>query len=662
MFHKILIANRGEIALRVMRSAHKLGVSTVAVFSDADAHALHVDFADEAVHIGASPATDSYLRIDKIIAAAKQSGAEAIHPGYGFLSENADFAFACEDAGLCFIGPPSDVIRMMGSKRDAKDLMAKNGVPVVPGFVGDVNDDEFAAAARKIGFPVLIKASAGGGGRGMRLVREASEFPAALLSARREAASAFADDAMLLEKYIDRPRHIEVQIFGDTHGNIIHLFERDCSVQRRYQKLIEEAPASELTEAQRDQIHRAAITAGVAAGYVGAGTVEFVVDQSGDVYFIEMNTRLQVEHPVTEMITGRDLVAMQLQIATGVELPKQQDITVHGHAFELRLCAEDTAHDFAPSIGTLNHVRLPDDSYRVDHGIGRGIDVSPYYDSMIAKLIVHADDRQLATAHAIRALEQTEIAGVTTNRDFLRRILQHPDFVAAKIDTHFIDQHQSELLITGNGVSDSALVVTALFLIANRAQTDVAASDELNSPWLSNDAYRMNLPNRETVYLNVADDEHTIEVEHINDGYVLGLRNASFRCRIESLDGPNITIRIDANRVNARIIAQGLRLDVFLGGEQFVLTYSDPLQAEQAGDVVSGGLVAPMPGVVLEVFVEVGQQVTAGDPIMLIEAMKIEHTISAPFDGVVNEIRFKAGDQIAAEGIALAVMEPTPAE
>jgi 3-methylcrotonyl-CoA carboxylase alpha subunit len=368
MLKKILIANRGEIAVRIIRTARELGIATVAVYSDADAAAPHVQLADEAVHIGAAPATASYLDSGKIIDAARTTGAEAIHPGYGFLSENADFAAACATAGITFIGPSAEVIRMMGSKREAKALMERNGVPVVPGFFGDVTDDELALQAREIGFPVLIKASAGGGGRGMRLVKSADAFADALNSARREAKSAFADDSVLLEKYIERPRHIEVQIFGDQHGNVIHLFERDCSVQRRYQKLIEEAPAEHLSEDQRETLYRAAVLAGTAAGYVGAGTVEFVVDEAGHVYFIEMNTRLQVEHPVTEMITGLDLVALQLRIAAGESAPAQAAITARGHAFELRLCAEDADRDFAPSTGVITHFALPGGRVRVDHG------------------------------------------------------------------------------------------------------------------------------------------------------------------------------------------------------------------------------------------------------------------------------------------------------
>ncbi len=659
MFNKILIANRGEIALRIIRSAEQLGIRTVAVFSDADKFSPHVVSADEAIHIGASPAPQSYLAFDKIIAAAKRTGAEAIHPGYGFLSENADFAAACEQAGVCFIGPPANVIRTMGSKRDAKALMAKSGVPIVPGFIGDLSNEGLEAEAEKIGYPVLIKASAGGGGRGMRLVQSGNNFAAALLSARREAKSAFGDDSILLEKYIESPRHIEVQVFGDTHGNIIHLFERDCSVQRRYQKLIEEAPASQLTTAEQEQIQRAALTAAEAIGYVGAGTVEFVLDERGDVYFIEMNTRLQVEHPVTEMITGQDLVALQLRIASGGTLPDQSDICAAGHAIEVRLCAEDSARDFAPSIGTISHLTLPERRYRVDHGIAVGLDVSPYYDSMIAKLIVCAEDRAAAIKHAIRALEQSEVAGITTNRDFLLRILAHPNFATARVDTHFIDRHQCDLLVAPPHPDASAIVAAVLFLLTSRSQPGNVISSEPNSPWHRRDAFRMNLPNNEQVHINVDDVTQVIAVEHLEDGFLLKLAQTSASCFVDSLNGAEIIFRMDAERFSARVVATGARMDVFLGGRQYVLGYQDPLYAETLDDAAAGGLAAPMPGVVLEVFVEVGQVLTAGTPIMLIEAMKIEHTITAPFDGLLNEICFKAGDQITAEGIPLAVMEPT---
>ena len=659
MLKKILIANRGEIAVRIIRTARELGIATVAVYSDADAQAPHVKLADEAVHIGAAPATASYLDSGKIIDAARTTGAEAIHPGYGFLSENADFAAACAAAGITFVGPSADVIRMMGSKREAKALMERNGVPVVPGFFGDVSDDELAAQAQKIGFPVLIKASAGGGGRGMRLVKRAEAFADALNSARREAKSAFADDSVLLEKYIDRPRHIEVQIFGDQHGNVIHLFERDCSVQRRYQKLIEEAPAEHLSDEQRTSLYRAAVLAGTAAGYVGAGTVEFVVDEAGSVYFIEMNTRLQVEHPVTEMITGLDLVALQLRIAAGEHAPAQDQITARGHAFELRLCAEDADRDFAPSTGLITHFALPGGDVRVDHGVGAGLAISPYYDSMIAKIIVHGADRTAALAQARAALEGTRVVGVTTNRRFLHAILGHPGFVQGRVDTHFIDNESASLLTGPTALDVDAVNIAAAYLVSARASIAHDPSADPTSPWETHDAFRLNLAHREILTFTSGEASHDVTVEHAHDGSLVvesdwGRHATGIVARQDS----ELAVRIGARRIRAHVVTNGADVHVFAHGRHYTLNVTDPLHGGDAGDAAAGGLTAPMPGTVLEVFVELGQKVTAGTPLLLIEAMKIEHTIAAPFDGTITELRFKAGDQIAGEGVELAVMEP----
>lgn len=659
MLKKILIANRGEIAVRIIRTARELGIATVAVYSDADAQAPHVHLADEAVHIGAAPATASYLDVGKIIDAARATGAEAIHPGYGFLSENADFAAACAAAGITFIGPSADVIRTMGSKREAKALMERNGVPVVPGFFGDVSDDELAMQAQEIGFPVLIKASAGGGGRGMRLVRSAGAFADALNSARREAKSAFADDSVLLEKYIERPRHIEVQIFGDQHGNVIHLFERDCSVQRRYQKLIEEAPAEHLSAEQRETLYRAAVLAGSAAGYVGAGTVEFVVDETGNVYFIEMNTRLQVEHPVTEMITGLDLVALQLRIAAGEPAPAQDEITARGHAFELRLCAEDADRDFAPSTGMITHFAVPEGDVRVDHGVGAGLAISPYYDSMIAKIIVHGADRTAALARARAALEATRIVGVTTNRRFLHAILGHPGFVAGRVDTHFIDNESASLLTGPTTLDGDALNIAAAYLVASRQSRVNDASADPTSPWEIHDAFRLNLAHREVLMFTAADASHAVTVEHAHDGpLVVASDWGRHVISIVARDGDELAVRIGSRRIRAHVVTNGADVHVFTQGQHYALKVTDPLHSGEDGDAAAGGLTAPMPGTVLEVFVEAGQRVEAGAPLLLIEAMKIEHTIAAPFDGTVTELRFKAGEQIPGEGVELAIMEP----
>jgi len=656
MFDKILIANRGEIAIRVARTAQRLGIRTVAVYSEADASAPHTTFCNEAVNIGPPAAAQSYLSIEKIINAARRTGAQAIHPGYGFLSENAEFAAACQNANICFIGPSAEVIRVMGSKRDAKTLMADHGVPVVPGYFGDVSDAGLAIEAEKIGFPILIKASAGGGGRGMRLVNRATEFESNLQSARREALGAFGDDTVLLEKYIQQPRHIEVQIFGDTHGNVVHLFERDCSVQRRYQKLIEEAPAPSLSAAQRKVIHDAAVLAGGAAGYVGAGTVEFVVDGAGAVYFIEMNTRLQVEHPVTEIITGEDLVEWQLRVAAGNSLPAQSTISQHGHAIELRLCAENPNNNFAPSTGLITHLSLPETDIRVDHGISAGQTISPFYDSMIAKLIVNGKDRESALNQAIQALEQTEVAGVVTNAAFLKQILCHDGFATGRVDTHFIEQHQAALIPSEVTIPDAVIAIGALYVLGTRKLT-VANPVESDSPWNATTPFRLNLNHRETLTFVDATENYAIDIEHSADGYGLSFFNTEHSGVVDRIAGPDITISLDGVRLRARACVAGTEITIFYAGNTYSLNLSDPLEADADTQSGGGGLAAPMPGTVLEVFVSVGEELVAGSPIMLIEAMKIEHTIKAPFDGIVKELRFNAGDQISAEGIPLAIME-----
>ena len=651
MINKILVANRGEIAARIMRTAHRLGIETVAVFSDADRDAPHVGLATEAVHIGPSPATQSYLNVPKIIAAAQDTGAQAVHPGYGFLSENADFAAACAAAGLIFIGPSADVIRLMGSKREAKALMAAHDVPVVPGYDGAGDDAALLDAAQAIGFPVLIKASAGGGGRGMRLVKSANEFVAALHSARREALSAFADDTVLLEKYIERPRHVEVQIFGDEHGNVVHIFERDCSVQRRYQKLIEEAPAAHLDDAQRELIYTAAITAGRAAGYVGAGTVEFVIAADGAVYFIEMNTRLQVEHPVTEMITGADLVAWQINVANGGRLPSQDTISRQGHAIELRLCAEDPAREFAPATGTLTHVVFPTE-VRVDHGIFQGATISPHYDSMIAKLIVHGADRAQAIGAAQNALARTEIAGTVTNRNYLAAILRHDRFAADNLDTHFVDTNQDELL-AGTEPDGALLALAALSVIQARRSSSVTTS-----PWQLRSGFRLNLQHEEAIRFDDGNRVHELHITYLPDGFAVKHLDTVMHCTGVTFDGTCIAAQFDTHRQQARVVAFADTLDTFMSGNHQRFRVVDPLHDSIGEEAADGSLSAPMPGTVLDVFVSTGQEVRAGAPLMLLEAMKIEHTIAAPFDGVVTEIRFAPGDQISAEGVTLVAMEP----
>jgi acetyl-CoA carboxylase biotin carboxylase subunit len=505
MFGKLLIANRGEIAVRVLRTAKRMGAATVAVYSDADAGALHVALADEAVRIGPAPAAESYLKIDAIIAAAKQTGADAIHPGYGFLSEKAEFAEACAKAGIVFVGPPPSAIRAMGLKDRAKALMAKAGVPVVPGYLGDdQSTDHLAKEAGKIGYPVLIKAVAGGGGKGMRKVEAAGEFVSALEGAQREAKSAFGDDRVLIEKYVSRPRHIEVQVFGDSHGDAVYLFERDCSLQRRHQKVIEEAPAPGMSAAMRKQMGEAAVKAAKAVNYSGAGTVEFIADASDGLkadrfWFMEMNTRLQVEHPVTEAITGTDLVEWQLRVAAGEKLPKKQsELSIHGHAIEARLYAEDPQKGFLPSIGTLTHLKFPDD-VRVDSGVRRGDAVSIFYDPMIAKVIAHDETREGAAAKLARAMRHTEVAGVTTNAAFLARALAHPAFVSGDIDTAFIERHRANLIPAERHISDALLASAAIHGMCKTASASPAARRTLSNSILAAKKTPSNSPMRQPV-------------------------------------------------------------------------------------------------------------------------------------------------------------------
>ena len=655
MFKKILIANRGEIARRVIRTAHHLGISTVAVYSEADRHAKYVAEASEACFIGPPRATESYLSIDKIISAALSTGAEAVHPGYGFLSENADFAEACEKAGIVFIGPSAEVIRKMGSKESAKAIMAASDVPVVPGTDDDSDDAKLKAAADNIGLPVLIKAVAGGGGRGMRLVTELEEFESALTSARREAASAFGNDKVLLEKYIEQPRHLEVQIFGDKHGNVIHAFERDCSTQRRYQKVIEEAPAAELSEAQRTHLHEAAVKAGKAVGYVGAGTVEFVMDRDGNIYFIEMNTRLQVEHPVTEAITGQDLVHWQFIAASGGHLPAQTSISQSGHAIELRLCAEDPANGFAPSTGKIIALDFPaeNDFIRVDTGVTQGASISPFYDSMFAKLIVKGNDRKDAIARTIAALNEVNLGGLNTNANFLRNILQHPRFVACDFDTHFVDDAQTELS-DEPALSDAEKLLSALavFEYDNSATTG-------NSPWSTEIGFRPNLPYSAEITVIHRDEPVTAVVRtDLDNKHVRHVEIADQRAVVEILQSNHDTLIVDTNGNNHRAKLHQTADQLFLFGASRTVVLRKPsvdLGGESEGG--SGKLMAPMPGAILEVYVEPGQEVNAGTPLLLMEAMKIEHTISAPFDGTVTEVRFNPGDQVNAEGVQLVVME-----
>ena len=653
MFRKILIANRGEIARRIAGTAEALGIQSVMVYSDADAGAMHVREAREAVRLGEAPANASYLNIPALIEAARRTGAEAIHPGYGFLSENADFARACAEAGLVFIGPSVEAIEIMGSKSEAKALMEKFGVPLVPGYYGDEQSPAFLAnEAARIGFPVLIKASAGGGGRGMRVVRQLDDFAAALASAQREAQSAFANPHVLLEKYIENPRHIEVQIFGDRHGNLVHLFERDCSLQRRHQKVIEEAPAVLLSAAQRATLYDAAIAAGRAVVYVGAGTVEFVVAQDGAVYFIEMNTRLQVEHPVTEEITGLDLVEWQLRVAAGEPLPLgQDDIEQHGHAIEVRVYAEDPAQDFRPAVGRLSRVVFPEetDAIRVDTGVESGDHVTPWYDAMVAKLIVTGHDRADALQRMSHALAATHVAGLNANLSYLRRIIDHPGYAVGGFTTHFVEEERAALLPAAPEPPAEVLLLAAAGMLRGRRQP---ADD--GRAWAKADAFRMNHSALETLQLAAGERGHLLVLEQDRGTYAAHLPDGSRRSfRLEAGSGDTLRLEVEGKRLAAPVVLEGSALEVFLNGERHAFQIIDPLAHAGEEEAAAGSLLAPMPGAITALLVEVGQEVKRGQALLVLEAMKIEHTIAAPFDGTVSEIFFRQGQQVMQEGAEL---------
>jgi 3-methylcrotonyl-CoA carboxylase alpha subunit len=658
MFSKILIANRGEIACRVIRTARRMGISTVAVYSDADATALHVAMADEARRIGPPPARDSYLNIAAVLDAAKASGAAAVHPGYGFLSENADFAEACAAAGLVFIGPPPEAIRAMGSKAAAKALMQAHGVPVVPGYHGEAQDaGRLAEEAGRIGFPVLIKASSGGGGRGMRIVAEAEEFARALDGAKREAQGAFGDDRVLLERYLERPRHIEVQVFGDAHGNIVHLYERDCSIQRRHQKVVEEAPAPGLDAKQREKFGAAAVKAAAAVGYVGAGTIEFIADRDArNFYFMEMNTRLQVEHPVTEAITGLDLVEWQIRVAAGEKLPlAQNDIPLRGHAIEVRLYAENPERGFLPATGTLHGLRFPQgDGVRVDTGVRQGDAVTPFYDPMIAKIIASGEYREAARRRLGRALAGTAVLGVATNLGFLARVIAEPDFAAGKLDTGFIERHR-ETLLANPGPSEQALAAAALYRLVSRRQERSSSRDI----WAEADGWRLNTaPAPQNFVFRHPDGEISIEVTTSGTGWSLRIGCRCFEATAELGPHDRLAITLDGIRSAPILLAHASSIAVFIGGESWHLEEIDPFAPPEGADAGAGRLTAPMPGRVIELLVAPGAAVRKGEPMMVIEAMKMEHTIAAPRDGIVAAVNFAAGDPVEEGAELIALAEP----
>ncbi|QJD90499.1 acetyl/propionyl/methylcrotonyl-CoA carboxylase subunit alpha [Duganella dendranthematis] len=634
MFTKILIANRGEIACRVAATARRMGIRTVAVYSEADANAKHVAVCDEAVPIGPAAAKESYLRGDKIIAAAKATGAQAIHPGYGFLSENAEFADACAEAGLVFIGPPASAMRAMGSKSAAKQLMEKAKVPLVPGYHGEQQDADFLhAQADDIGYPVLLKASAGGGGKGMRVVENSAQFKDALASCKREAISSFGDDKVLAEKYLQRPRHIEIQVFADTLGNCIYLFERDCSVQRRHQKVLEEAPAPGMPAERRAAMGEAAVAAARAVGYVGAGTVEFIANQDGSFYFMEMNTRLQVEHPVTEMITGTDLVEWQLRVAAGEPLPKQQhELVINGHAIEARIYAENPEKGFLPSIGTLRHLGTPDAvsfelggvtsapaAVRIDSGVREGDAISPFYDPMIAKLIVWGADRKQALARMAQALAQYQIVGLASNIAFLKRLVEGQAFSSADLDTGLIERNHDTLFPAAQPAPDSALTLAAQALL----DAEQAHSTE---PWAQANGWRMN-----QTYIR----KLSFADEHAN--YDINVTYGP--------DGRQFSTGGQAAR--GAVLREGDTFHVFSNGAHYQLTWNDPMAHAGEAEAEGGRLTAPMPGKVVAVLAVKGQEVKKGAALVIMEAMKMEHTIAAPHDGVVDDILYNIGDQVS---------------
>ncbi len=656
-FHSLLIANRGEIACRVIRTARAMGLRSVAVYSEADRGAMHVAEADEAVLLGPARARDSYLNIERVIEAARQSGAEAVHPGYGFLSENAGFAQACVDAGLVFVGPTADMMIAMGSKSGSKALMEKAGVPLVPGYHGEAQDEAtLAAAADRIGFPVLVKASAGGGGRGMRIVRSAGELAAAIVSAKREAKAAFGDDRMLIEKYVDNPRHIEVQVIGDSHGNLVSLFERECTLQRRHQKVIEEAPSPTLSPAQREAVCAAARKAAAAVNYVGAGTIEFV-SNGKDVFFIEMNTRLQVEHPVTELITGINLVEWQLRVAFGERLPlAQQDIGFHGHAIEARVYAENPQKNFMPSVGRIKTWQTPPavDGLRIDSGYRKGDMVSPYYDAMLAKVIAWAPTRQAAIDRLNHGLQQTDVRGVITNIPFLSALVTHPDVRANAIDTGFIERELKNLTVASNEAGELELCAAVATILADEK---TAAGSDVHSPWRTFGWMPVGRRQRAFSFRHGQGAEHKVTL-HYGVGsstLTVGDREFAFAYSVNAEGEIDLTLDGVISRVVS--VIEGHELYLRTRNGRIDLHWIDPFGGDDEEQVGEDKIVAPLPGTVVALLAEEGATLEKGAPILTLEVMKMEQTLRAPFAGVLKTIKCKVGD-IVQEGVELAEVEP----
>ncbi|MEP3278428.1 MAG: acetyl/propionyl/methylcrotonyl-CoA carboxylase subunit alpha [Stappiaceae bacterium] len=657
MIKKLLVANRGEIACRIIRTARSLGIKTVAIYSDADQTALHVSMADEAYRVGSPPVSESYLMADRIVEIGVLSKADAIHPGYGFLSENPEFVEKVEAAGLIFVGPPAEAIRSMGLKDAAKKLMEQAGVPVVPGYHGSERDpDSLAKEADRIGYPVLIKARAGGGGKGMRRVDGSEDFRSALEGAQREGMASFGDSVCLIEKYLTKPRHIEIQVFGDAHGNVVHLFERDCSLQRRHQKVIEEAPAPDMPQDMREEMGRAAVQAARAIGYQGAGTIEFIADVTDGLrpdrfYFMEMNTRLQVEHPVTELVTGQDLVEWQLRVASGEALPvSQEDLGLSGWAFEARLYAEDVAKNFLPATGTLNYLDLPEDRARIDSGVRQGDTITPYYDPMIAKIIVHGQSRQAALNKLQTALENSHVAGTTTNIAFLSSLARHPDFESGDVDTGLIDRNVEALVVEDKPNAD----VIAIAALASAGRLEVRKGTD---PFDTLSGWRHWTEAKQFVRLEWQGD--TRELCIVSKGaqeFSVEIENEAVSISVLSVSTNSVNLSLSGRKTSACVVRSDRELTVFFDGRSCLFNLPDLL--DNAGDVAEGGenqLIAPMPGLVKLLHVSNGETVIKGAPLLVLEAMKMEHTLLAPRDGAIGEIMVSEGGQVS-EGTMLLVM------
>lgn len=670
MFTKLLIANRGEIACRIIKTAQTMGVRTIALYSDADKDARHVAMADESFYLGGSAPADSYLKADLIIEIAKKSGAEAIHPGYGFLSENAEFARKCEQNGIAFVGPGSDAIDAMGSKSAAKKIMSNANVPLVPGYHGDDQTDAtLMAEAKAVGFPLLIKAAYGGGGKGMRIVENESEILEAIKSARREAISSFGNDKLLMERYLRQPRHVELQIFADTHGNAIYLSDRDCSIQRRHQKVVEEAPAPGLSDELRAQMGNAAVAAAKAIDYVGAGTVEFLLDTDNSFYFMEMNTRLQVEHPVTEMVTGQDLVKWQLVVASGGELPLRQDeVRIHGHSFEVRIYAEDPQNEFLPASGKLNFLREPEQNrhVRIDSGIRENDVISNFYDPMIAKLIVWDESRPRALQRLVHALESYQISGLKHNIEFLANIAEHPAFAAADFCTDFIERFGDTLIGDAAIEADTALALAGLFQVLSRkqaAKTLAINSADPHSPWGLVSGFRLNSSSVHHVSLltdtATATQQHDLVITAVGEQYQLCLNEQVLNLAGE-LKADLLLAEINGHKSKVPVSHQGDDFTLFLPSGSY---HFKAILAQVAEEVVNHAdkLKAPMNGTVVTHLVEVGEQVKAGQGLLVMEAMKMEYTIEAPYDGVVSEFYFQSGELVS-DGAQLLNVEPLTSE